>query len=420
MNIFSKLHSGEIALVTTFEEKSHYCRLNKSQVRHLGSIHQINYTLHLWKEDKYTRGTVTEEKNLEELLLDLRKQIPYLSVDEYTTYPSSFQSEDSEEKSLTLDQKTFEKSLRSLLGSIQKVQATGLFMESALNYSIHDSLGNKKKYSHSSLFFDYSLIKYPLSAKGIYCSPSWDFDKWQKNLNETIYYLEHLKPNLKSLKPDHYDVYFGPEAIADLLSLFSWNGVSQAAVQENKSFLKEEKTFSPLFSLQENFNLGLSPHFNELGILSPIKVPLIAEGKWIESLTSPRSALKYKKNSHGALESESLRSAEILPGTHTTSYKEMKKGIYIPYVHYLNWSDAHQGRCTGMTRFHCFFIEDGEIKDNIQPIRFDESLYHIFGKNLMALDKETKLIYEVGTYGSRQFGGVKVPGALVKDVNFTF
>ena len=32
-------------------------------------------------------------------------------------------------------------------------------------------------------------------------------------------------------------------------------------------------------------------------------------------------------------------------------------------LHYLNWSDNIGGRITGMTRYACFWVENGEIKE---------------------------------------------------------
>ena len=72
-----------------------------------------------------------------------------------------------------------------------------------------------------------------------------------------------------------------------------------------------------------------------------------------------------------------------------------------------------------MTRFATFWVENGEIVCPINDLRFDETLYNIFGENLLELTKETEVFPNLYTYEKRGMGGVKVPGALVKDFTFT-
>jgi len=94
-------------------------------------------------------------------------------------------------------------------------------------------------------------------------------------------------------------------------------------------------------------------------------------------------------------------------------------GLYIGNLHYLNWSDPHNARITGMTRHACFWVENGEPVAPIRDLRFDESLYRIFGSKLEALTRETRLFPSTDTYHRRALGGCKVPGALVGAFRFT-
>ncbi|MDF5731014.1 MAG: metallopeptidase TldD-related protein, partial [Rhizonema sp. PD38] len=94
-------------------------------------------------------------------------------------------------------------------------------------------------------------------------------------------------------------------------------------------------------------------------------------------------------------------------------------GLYVSNLHYLNWSDRPTGRITGMTRYACFWVENGEIISPIENLRFDESLYRFWGENLLELTNFQEFIPEVATYKSRQLGGSMVPGMLVKDFTYT-
>ena len=74
---------------------------------------------------------------------------------------------------------------------------------------------------------------------------------------------------------------------------------------------------------------------------------------------------------------------------------------------------------TGMTRFACFWVENGKMVAPIEDLRFDESLYKFWGENLVNLTQFTETFPEPGSYDSRGVGGSKVPGMIVEDFAFT-
>ncbi|MEB3338054.1 MAG: metallopeptidase TldD-related protein, partial [Leptolyngbyaceae bacterium] len=154
---------------------------------------------------------------------------------------------------------------------------------------------------------------------------------------------------------------------------------------------------------------------------APVELPLIVQGALVNTLISSRTAKEYHKVANGAVESESLRSPEIKPGTLKADeiLAALGTGLYLSNLHYLNWSDRPTGRITGMTRYACFWVEHGEIVAPIENLRFDDSLYRFWGDRLMALSNFQVFIPEVGTYGGREPGGMLVPGALVEDFTYT-
>ncbi len=50
-----------------------------------------------------------------------------------------------------------------------------------------------------------------------------------------------------------------------------------------------------------------------------------------------------------------------------------------------------------MTRFACFYIENGIIQAPIEVMRFDQSLYEILGDRLIALSAETECLASTDT-----------------------
>jgi predicted Zn-dependent protease len=98
---------------------------------------------------------------------------------------------------------------------------------------------------------------------------------------------------------------------------------------------------------------------------------------------------------------------------------ELDTGLYLSNLHYLNWSDRPTARITGMTRYACFWVENGKIVAPIENLRFDETLYNCWGSNLIDLTDTAEFVPEVDTYGNRQLGGSWVPGMLIDDFTYT-
>ncbi len=77
------------------------------------------------------------------------------------------------------------------------------------------------------------------------------------------------------------------------------------------------------------------------------------------------------------------------------------------------------GGITGMTRYACFWVEDGEIKAPIENMRFDDSIYRFLGDNLEAVTPTAQVNPEVGTYDGREFSATTCPGILLKSFALT-
>jgi hypothetical protein len=52
-------------------------------------------------------------------------------------------------------------------------------------------------------------------------------------------------------------------------------------------------------------------------------------------------------------------------------------------------------------------------------MRFDESVYRMFGENLLGLTAERDFILDTSTYHRRSTGSSRLPGALVEDFHLT-
>jgi predicted Zn-dependent protease len=297
-----------------------------------------------------------------------------------------------------------------------------------------NSAGQSHWFATESFFFDYSL--YTVNAagenkavKGLYAGRHWEPEKLRASLTASRAQLEPLRRENRVLPPGGYRAYLAPAAVSELVGMFSWGAVSYGAWKQGDSALRKliegDAEFSPLFNLAENFELGLSPAFNSLGEVAPSHLPVITRGKLENLLVSARSAKEYGAVSNAAEPEgwggEFLRSPEVGCGNlpQAEALKALGTGLYIGNLHYLNWSDLASARITGMTRYACFWVEAGEIVAPIRDLRFDESLYRIFGSELLGLTQEAEIEASTDTYEQRSLGGSRTPGALVGDFRFT-
>jgi predicted Zn-dependent protease len=288
-----------------------------------------------------------------------------------------------------------------------------------------NSKGQNHWFETENFFFDYSLYSGPQAVKSVYAASSWNALDWAANLERSKASLALLKRPVQAIQPGAYRSYFAPAAFADLLGMMSWGALSAAAWKQGRSpfkkLIEKEQQLSPLLSVSENFGMGLTPRFNDLGEVAPACLDLIEAGSLRNLLVSSRSAKEYGLQANGASGYESPRALDVAVGTLANQdiLGTLGSGLYLSNLHYLNWSDPVSARVTGMTRYACFWVEGGEIVGPINNLRWDESLYNALGPQLLALGSQAEIAPEVGTYSKRSPGGSRVPGALIDAFHFT-
>lgn len=429
-DLLSDLKADEQVKLELTGEQSQFVRFNNAKVRQAGCIEDGEISLTLMRDRRtafrsfpFTGHWETDWQQAQLALADLRQEVPQLPEDPYLVTPTgSASSRDVYSGKLLAPEAV----VSSILPEVAGLDFTGIYAAGSLIRAYADSAGQKHWFATDSFSLDYSMFTADGQAvKDTFAGNEWDQAGYATKLKSSKQQLERLSQPPKAIPKGQYRTYLAPAALAELLAMFSWGGVSEAALQRGQSALsllqREEKLLSPLFNLSEDFRRGLVPRFNGWGEIAPVELPLIRAGKLVNTLVNSRTAKEYGKTANGADGGESLRSPEVSPGTLPTAdvLTALETGLYLSNLHYLNWSDRPTGRVTGMTRYACFWIENGEIAAPIENLRFDESLYRCFGENLMALTHDQEFIAEVGTYDHRALGGAWVPGALVEDFTYT-
>ncbi|MFS4459576.1 TldD/PmbA family protein [Bdellovibrio sp. HCB2-146] len=427
--LLNELKEGENANINLHGEESLFVRFNGNKVRQNTQIEQRSISLLLQKNQRTASISFSISGNVEEdlkrasfWLNEARQECALLPEDPYQVALVNNGNSDIALKGKLLSDSDV---VAAITGPAQGSDLAGIYSGGPLVAANKNSKGQSHWFSNENFSFDYSLYLGEKAVKGVYAGTEWNQERFKTSLAESRNKLALLDRPRKTLKPGAYRTYLAPAAVAEIATMFSWGAFSYNAFRQGSSALQKavnkEENFSPLLNIQENFALGLTHPFNSLGELAPAKTDLVLNGELKNLMISTRSAKEYGVQGNNADNSEGPRSLEILPGSleEQNILKELGTGLYLSNLHYINWSDRMGARITGMTRYACFWVENGEIQAPIADMRFDESLYDCLGKNLVAITKQQEVEPNVGTYEARGFGGMKVPGLLINDFKFT-
>lgn len=432
--LVQRLHS-EIKLTEHFTlkmggEHSQFTRFNYAKVRQTGEVMDGWLTLTLMDQQRssthrlpFLSNPELDWRQIQQALTELRQEVPTLPVDPYQTLPiGSAHSREVYTGNLLPSADV----VAAVLPEVAGLDFAGLYAGGTILRGYADSAGQHHWFATDSFTLDYSLFTATGKAvKDTLAGDRWHQATYAAKIEACKVQLEQLSQPAKSIPRGQYRTYFAPAAVSELVDMLSWGAISEASLQQGGSALamlqRGEKQLSPQFHLKENFQRGSVPRFNDLGEIAPPELEVIAGGQLVNTLVSRRTAKEYQKVANGADDSETLRAPEISPGHLKANaiLATLGTGLYVSNLHYLNWSDRPSGRITGMTRYACFWVENGELIAPIENLRFDESLYRFWGDQLMALTDAQEFVANVGTYECREPGGVWTPGMLVEDFTYT-
>ncbi len=427
--IFNNLKEGEEAVTNFWGEDTDYIRYNAGKVRQNTQVHQYHMRLLYKKQNKTFTASWSFEKNKDKALKKALEKLAWLRK-ECAELPDSphlpvIQNNGRSDREFTGKLPSAAEAMKDVSAVSKGHDFCGLVANGLQVYATENSKGQSHWFSKESFFVDYSMYNVDRAVKGMYSDSHWDLNVLKNKVHGSATRLSLMNKPVVSVRPGKYRVYLSPDAVSELTGFMHWYAFSHRAFKTGGGFFTDlgrgEKSLSPQINIRENFGLGLTAPFNNLGEVSSEHVSLIEDGKLRQWLTSTKSALEFKVEGNKAEENESPRSLEILPGRLKESeiLKELGTGLYLANLHYVNCSDQKSARLTGMTRYACFWVEKGEIVGPIENLRFDESLYEAWGPKLIGITDFSEIIPDVLTYSERHLGGQKLPGMLIEDFSFT-
>ncbi len=424
------LRDGEAYLLGFVGETSDFVRFNESKVRQAGQVYQNAVRLKLIRGRRHADGEFmvtgqlrVDRPALESLLEGLRHTLDQVPEDPHLHYAREVHDTETvgtnrlPPPDLVLDE---------ILEAGKNRDLVGHYAAGAIYRGFANSFGQRNWFESYNFNFDWSFyLEGDRAVKCRYAGLEWESNVFARKVDDAAGHLEVLKGPRKKIPPGTYRVYLAPAAIGSIMTMLGWGGFSLKSKCTAQTplirMVNKEVALDPSIHIMENTRDGVSADFDAFGFIKPPEVPLISEGNLVGFLTSARSAKEYHVPTNGADAGEVPVSLDMAPGTleRDDILPTLDTGVYISDLWYLNYSDRRACRMTGMTRFATFWVENGKLVAPIETMRFDESIYRILGRNLVALTRERDLILDPDTYGRRATNSMRLPGAVVDAFRFT-
>lgn len=429
-SLFTEIQNGENLILSFSGENSQFIRFNKAAVRQTGLVDDADLGLKFIANNRTVRGGFTVSGNFDvdiargkSEIKRMRLEAQEIPEDPFVVLPENSGSSHEIKSANGLQ---FEHAVDAILPAMDGMDFVGIWANGKMFRGNANNLGQKHWFETESFSLDYSLVTPEHQmVKGSFAGSDWNQNDYESYVKRSRNKLTLMEKKPIKIEKGNYRTWFESAAVSDFLGMFSWNGISEASLRQGCSgfgrMRHDDVRLSPKFSVLEDFSPGFCPKFNSNGEVSNDQLTLIDSGELKNTLVSSRSAKEYGVDSNYAEAGEYMRSPKMVSGelSQNDVVTKIGTGLYLSNIHYLNWSDNAGGRITGLTRYACFWVENGEIIAPIETMRFDDSFYNFFGDNLVDVEDKSSINPEVETYGGRGLGATTCPGILVNDFALT-
>ena len=426
--LFSRLEGEEQLLLGFSGEDSDFVRMNHNRIRQAGSVAQRSLSLDLISGKRHAQASIElsgeQARDMEQLditLKKLREQRELLPEDPYLVFAEEINNTEYHHDNDTINS---QEAVEQVVQAAGDMDLVGLFANGIQYAGFANSMGQRNWHSSANFNFDWSCyLSTDKAVKSNYAGFDWQPERLVEKLDSIRHQLSTLSRPSRTLEPGSYRAYLAPSAVDEIINMMSWGGFGLKSHRTKSTpllqMVEQDRALDTSISLREHHARGLAPIFTGSGFIKPDHVQLIKDGRYQDCLISSRSAMEYDKVTNADYEypgSLELAAGEL---NSTDILKELDTGLYINNLWYLNFSDRSACQMTGMTRFACFWVEQGEIQAPVNVMRFDDSIYSLFGTNLLGLTKEREMILDPSTYGQRSDHSIELPGVLVSALRLT-
>lgn len=422
-----RLRGDEVLLLAHSGESTDFVRLNHNRVRQGGHVEQGGYVATLIRGRRQVSAQYRSQGDpavdrgvLIGLLGELRGQLGHLPEDPHLLHDRE-PLESRRESSAALPSGA--EMTHALQGLADGLDLVGIVAAGTMTRGLASSLGHRHWHSTRSFHLDWSIHhRADKAVKGDYAGTDWSEARLAERVRRSRADLERMQHPPRTIPPGEYRAYLAPAALRDLLDMLAWGGFGLKSHHSGQSPLvgmqRAGRRLSSQVTLSESPTDGIAPLFIEEGFARPGRTTLIEAGQYRDFLVDPRAAKEFGVPVTGRETPDSLDlAAGTLAGDELLA--QLDTGLWLNNLWYCNFSDRNQARITGMTRFACFWVEQGQIVAPLEVMRFDDSIYRLLGDQLLGLSREREFILDDSTYLERSTRSYRLPGILVERMRFT-
>ena len=384
-------------------EHSQFIRFNQAQVRQATDVAQAHLTVTRSQGLRSASHTLTLSGGLaDDVALTLAAApapadtLPHLPDDPHALWPDAVQATCSDDQVGDDAWPDAHEVVQDVARAAQGHDVVGFYAAGPQVRGFADNRGQRNWHRASSFSLDWSHVLHTDQAvkaqlagaliPGCWTAPGGWRAQLDTRMAEAARQMARLASPPRRLTAGRYRAWLAPAAVAELLGTLAWGAFGLKAQRTGTSSFQrlcEGERLHPSLHLSETIDPGLAAAFTPQGFVRPGHVPLVQSGGLVGSLVSPRSAREYgtaaqplAPNSHAG---ESPEALHLAPGTLADAevLAQLGTGLYLSNLHYLNYSDRLQCRVTGMTRYACFWVEDGQLVAPLPVMRFDQDVVQI-------------------------------------------
>jgi predicted Zn-dependent protease len=298
--------------------------------------------------------------------------------------------------------------------------AAGVFSSGSSAFGLFNSRGIKAYHEETMSEFSVTMMSDSSSGWAKKTAPYW-MELEPLELAERAAQKAVASREPREIAPGRYTVILEPSAMLDLMGFMTLD-FSGLAVHEQRSCLTGrvgQKVFGENINLRDDVfhPLQTGAPFDGEGIPRQ-RVAMVEKGEVKNLVYSRQTAHKLgmQPTGHGfPLPNEYAEAPlNIIMDGDRSSVEDMirstERGLLVTRFWYIREVDPYKKILTGMTRDGTFWIEDGQLRQGVRNLRFNQSLVDMLGQvEMMGTPQRTA--------GEESFEMV-VPAAKIREFNF--
>ena len=288
------------------------------------------------------------------------------------------------ESTASIDVNARARALEAVLESCRraKVMGAGFHSANASASAAATANGNRRYFRGSEANFSVTARSADGTGSGYYAGDHFDLARLDvPRIAEQAVSKAVRSQQPKAIEPGAYPVILEPQAVSDLLGFLTGSLDARSAEEGRSAFAaKDGKTRLGEKIFSERINLYSDPGHAEMPAvpataegLPASRLPLITNGA-LDTLEYSRFWAQERKRdaTPGPVNYIVESTQPAVPVEQMI--KEMKRGLLISRFWYVRMVDPRTIVLTGLTRDGLWLIENGEVRDPVRNLRFNQSV----------------------------------------------